>query len=39
VIEAYLGSEATAENTREGLEHAQQAASGDLGTDSRGGER
>jgi branched-chain amino acid transport system ATP-binding protein len=29
VIEAYLGSEATEENTREGLEHAQQAAAGD----------
>jgi hypothetical protein len=29
VIEAYLGSEATEENTREGLEHAQQAAAAD----------
>jgi branched-chain amino acid transport system ATP-binding protein len=37
VIEAYLGSEATAENTREGLEHAQQVATGD--PDGAGGER
>jgi branched-chain amino acid transport system ATP-binding protein len=37
VIEAYLGSEATEENTREGLEHAQQAAAGD-GPSSPGGE-
>jgi branched-chain amino acid transport system ATP-binding protein len=37
VIEAYLGSEATEENTREGLEHAQQAASGD-GPAGLGGE-
>jgi branched-chain amino acid transport system ATP-binding protein len=37
VIEAYLGSEATEENTREGLEHAQQAASGD-GPTGLGGE-
>jgi branched-chain amino acid transport system ATP-binding protein len=38
VIEAYLGSEATEENTREGLQHAQQAAAGDAVTDG-GGDR
>jgi branched-chain amino acid transport system ATP-binding protein len=38
VIEAYLGSEATEENTREGLEHAQQAASAD-GPSGLGGEQ
>jgi branched-chain amino acid transport system ATP-binding protein len=37
VIEAYLGSEATEENTREGLQHAQEAA-GESVTDG-GGER
>jgi branched-chain amino acid transport system ATP-binding protein len=38
VIEAYLGSEATEENTREGLQHAQEAAA-DAATDSQGGDR
>jgi branched-chain amino acid transport system ATP-binding protein len=38
VIEAYLGSEATEENTREGLEHAQQAASADGPTGLGGGQ-